>query len=70
MNSRNCGKKGHIEHACKNKKTQLSKNAGPKKKTFQKFKQKHMNQMENAQQTQSDPQTEEEDALCFICFRR
>lgn len=66
MNCRNCGKKGHIESACKNKKTQSSKNTGPTKKYHQKFKQKHVNQIENTQQTQSDSETEDEDALCVL----
>lgn len=66
MNCRNCGKKGQIEHACKNKKTQQSKNTGPKKKYHQKFKQKQVNQMENTQQTQSKSWPEDEDALCVL----
>lgn len=37
MECRNCGKKGHIKRACKNKKTQTSKQAGHKKKNHQKL---------------------------------
>uniref|UniRef100_A0A3B3R045 ribonuclease H n=1 Tax=Paramormyrops kingsleyae TaxID=1676925 RepID=A0A3B3R045_9TELE len=66
MNCTNCGKRGHIERACKNKKTQPNKNTEPKKKHHQYSKQKHVNQMENTQQTQSDSETEGEDALCVL----
>lgn len=67
INFRNYGKKSHIERACKNnKKTPPCINTGPKKKHHQKFKQKHVNQIENTQQTQSDLETEDEDALCVL----
>ncbi len=63
LDCRNCGKKGHIEHACKNKKTQTNKQHTEKKKSSFSRNKKHMKKMEHKQDEQSDCESDDEDIV-------
>lgn len=70
LDCRNCGKKGHIERACKNKKTQTHKQYGDRKKSgFHRNKKKHVNKMEHEQDEQSDCESDDEDTVHVLSVK-
>ena len=62
LDCRSCGKKGHIERACKNKNRQSNKSTEQRKSDLKEYKKK-VHKMEHTEDEQSDTLSEGEESL-------
>ncbi len=70
MNYRNCGKKGHIECACKNKRHNQVKTRDLQRNIIKNSNKSMQIKCKTPKQTQSDSETEDEDALYVLSVSR
>ena len=67
LDCRSCGKKGHIERACKTKKGQSTRNTEQRKSDFSKYK-KRVHKLDHTEEDQSDTTYEGEESVHVLSF--